>query len=65
MTRRCVAAIGVAFLLMAAGCVRGVEPPLPPCLTEDSSDCYWDATVHGNGDGRSFIDRGGVVTFLD
>lgn len=27
---------------------------LPPCPTEDSNNCYWDATAHGNGQGRSF-----------
>lgn len=33
---------------------------LPACTTEDSTDCYWDATVQGNGTGTSFIDIDGV-----
>ncbi len=28
---------------------------LVPCVTEDSNNCYWDAQLHGNGEGRSFI----------
>lgn len=28
---------------------------LPPCPTEDSSWCTWDATQQGNGQGTSFI----------
>jgi hypothetical protein len=26
---------------------------LPVCPTEDSTNCYWDAQVHGNGMGNS------------
>lgn len=37
---------------------------LDACPTEDSTDCYWDATAHGNGEGRSFIDLGGVPYYL-
>ena len=33
---------------------------LPACATEDSTDCYWDATTQGNGTGTSFIDIDGV-----
>lgn len=29
---------------------------LAPCTTEDDpGPCYWDATRHGNGHGRSFV----------
>lgn len=28
---------------------------LPPCPTEDSTNCYWDAEHRGNGVGTSFI----------
>lgn len=31
------------------------RPILPPCATEDSTQCYWDAQTMGNGRGRSFI----------
>lgn len=33
---------------------------LPECTTEDSANCYWDATAHGNGQGTSFADINGV-----
>ena len=28
---------------------------LTPCEQEDSDNCYWDAEVQGNGQGRSFV----------
>jgi hypothetical protein len=34
---------------------------LPPCATEDSDNCYWDATAHGNGRGLSFASIDGEV----
>jgi len=33
----------------------GPEGTLPPCQTEDSTHCYWDASVQGNGLGHDFI----------
>lgn len=38
--------------------------PVPPCPTEDSADCYWDAS-RGNGTGRSFVDIGGVTYYQE
>lgn len=32
---------------------------LPPCESEDSTNCAWDASVQGNGTGNSFVDFGG------
>ena len=29
---------------------------LPACATEDSANCYWDASTQGNGLGTSFVD---------
>lgn len=29
---------------------------LPPCPTEDSMNCFWDATLQGNHQGQSFVD---------
>lgn len=38
---------------------------LRPCATEDSTDCYWDATTRGNGRGHSFIALAdGTVRYL-
>ncbi len=28
---------------------------IPPCKTEDSTECFWDAETMGNGNGNSFI----------
>lgn len=39
--------------------------PLVECPTEDSTDCVWDATTHGNGHGQSFIDLNGTAYTLD
>lgn len=36
---------------------------LPPCATEDSTNCYWDADTMGNGEGLSFIDIDGTVYY--
>lgn len=38
---------------------------LPPCATEDATNCYWDASTQGNSLGSSFIDIGGTAYFLD
>lgn len=43
---------------------RGVvNEDLPPCATEDSTGCYWDADTRGNRHGDDVIDLGpdGVV----
>lgn len=34
-----------------------------PCVEEDSANCFWDATRHGNGEGTSFIDINGEVHY--
>lgn len=32
------------------------EPKLlPPCATEDSENCYWDADTMGNGEGHDVV----------
>lgn len=36
---------------------------LPLCAEEDSRNCYWDADVLGNGEGRSFIDINGTAYY--
>ncbi len=32
---------------------------LPACGSEDSTNCYWLASLRGNGAGQSFIDVAG------
>jgi hypothetical protein len=36
---------------------------IPSCVTEDSDNCYWDSTKHGNGKGNSFITWNGVTYY--
>lgn len=36
---------------------------LPPCESEDSRDCYWDAGERGNGEGVSFVDIDGTAYY--
>lgn len=44
---------------------QAVAVELPACATEDSDNCYWDASSRGNGSGNSFVVRDGVVTFIN
>lgn len=64
------AAMVAAAFVLGAVMVAVMEPPthmpaapgpmptrageLEPCPTEDSTNCYWDATTQGNGAGTSF-----------
>jgi hypothetical protein len=36
-----------------------------PCLTEDDSNCYWDATVRGNHRGHSFVNIEGRYYYAE
>lgn len=52
----------VALSLVAGaivGALRGnaANLSLPPCPTEDSTHCYWDADTMGNGQGRDVVNR--------
>lgn len=38
---------------------------VPACVTEDSTDCFWNAKLHGNGQGQSFINIEGESYFLE
>jgi uncharacterized protein YcsI (UPF0317 family) len=42
----------LTFAIMAPALTA---PSLPPCLTEDSTGCYWDAETHGNGTGQDVV----------
>ncbi len=46
--------LGVMFALAPA---TGLAPvgTLPPCPTEDSTGCYWDAQTMGNGVGNDVV----------
>lgn len=48
----------------SSGRASAIAVDLPPCATEDSDDCYWDASSRDNGLGQSFTVRNGVVRYL-
>lgn len=57
---RIAAALAVGALLgvlLCWGVIIATDQPeaLPPCATEDSTGCYWDADTMGNGEGHSFV----------
>lgn len=41
------------------------EAYLPPCATEDSENCFWDAMERGNGQGTSFVSYKGKWYYMD
>lgn len=52
------------IILSGAISAQAFTPSLPPCATEDSVSCFWDATTMGNGQGSSFVvDSEGTVTY--
>lgn len=63
MTRRVHAllcALALAGGLITGSIVSGLvhdltTPDLPPCATEDSEGCYWDADTMGNGLGEDVV----------
>lgn len=58
-----IAALSIA--LTSAITQLGGSTPITPCPTEDSMNCYWDATLSGNGEGRSFLDIDGLAYYAD
>jgi hypothetical protein len=64
---RIAASIAVGAVLGALGVwaftIATDEPAIPACATEESTNCYWDATNFGNGSGQSFIDVNGVAYY--
>lgn len=36
---------------------------LGPCAAVDSTNCYWDADLMGNGEGRSFVNLDGATYY--
>lgn len=59
----------IAILCLTAGVASGIilaKPldttiQLPPCATEDSGDCYWQADQSGNQIGASFVVIDGIT----
>lgn len=64
--RAVVALLILCAVLLALLWPTSGTPALPPCPTEDSVSCSWDAQQQGNGIGRSFtVDAHGTVTYID
>jgi hypothetical protein len=65
-----VAGIVIAVsLALAIGNAVGQWPTaiagMPACPTEDSTNCVWDASSHGDGNARSFVDIEGVAYYAE
>lgn len=61
-------AVGVVIYAGVAGAFDHhdqvtVQLTLPPCVTEDSNDCYWDAAHRGTHHGWSFVNIRGTVFY--
>ena len=54
-----VVAVAVAFVAVAT-----MRITTTPCEFEDSTNCHWIASDHGNGMGESFIDIMGMTIYL-
>lgn len=54
----------VAYNLFPVTATGGVSQSIAACATEDSTNCYWDATTHGNGLGQSFLDIDGTAYYF-
>lgn len=55
--RNALAYAGAILIAAILGVVVAAVPhlsSLPPCETEDSVNCYWDADTMGNGRGKSY-----------
>lgn len=53
----CCLLVGSVSALVKAHADNPENPPrwmTSPCQYEDSRNCFWDATVQGNGNGHSF-----------
>lgn len=53
-------ALALAGGLIVGSLVSGLAhdlltPDLPPCATEDSTGCYWDADTMGNSQGEDVV----------
>jgi len=63
----CALATTAALVWFTAAALDQASDPrdgYSPCVTEDSTSCYWDAEEQGNGQGRSFTtDANDVVTY--
>lgn len=47
--------LAVASCIALAAVPHADDTTLPPCPTEDSDNCYWDADTMGNGQGTDSV----------
>lgn len=52
----------IAYTLVPEYSYGGLS--IPECATEDSTNCFWNANVQGNGTGNSFIDVNGTAYYV-
>lgn len=53
----------IAYTLVPEYSYGAIGELFPECATEDSTNCYWDARIRGNGQGNSFIDINGTAYY--
>lgn len=53
----------IAYTLVPEYSYGAISDALPACAQEDSHNCFWDATIKGNGQGNSFIDINGTAYY--
>lgn len=59
-------ALGVAVATFGPDVAsRAVWELLPDCPAEDSSNCRWNASTRGDGNGQSFFDVAGYAFDVD
>lgn len=54
----------IAYTLVPEYAYGAVGGLFPACITEDSTNCYWNAATMGNGQGNSFIDINGTAYYV-
>jgi hypothetical protein len=58
-----IALLSASFLAVSVALTLTTDSGLPACQTEDSTNCYWDSALHGNGTGVRFIDFHGIAYY--
>lgn len=49
--------IGMVAIVALSLAFAPSSDSLPPCKSEDSTSCYWDADTMGNGYGHDVVNR--------
>lgn len=53
----------IAYTLVPEYSYGALADAFPACITEDSTNCYWNAATMGNGTGNSFLDINGIAYY--